>query len=42
MVNMESHAVTLHQWFMLKKWLGLLLMPLPFCAVLLFIGLFLL
>ena len=28
--------------FMLKKWLGLLLMPLPFCAVLLFIGLFLL
>lgn len=19
MVNMESHAVTLHQWFMLKK-----------------------
>jgi len=28
--------------FMLKKWLGLLLMPLPFCAVLLFVGLFLL
>jgi uncharacterized SAM-binding protein YcdF (DUF218 family) len=28
--------------FMLKKWLGLLLMPLPFCAVLLFAGLFLL
>ena len=28
--------------FMLKKWLGLLLMPLPFCALLLFIGLFLL
>ena len=28
--------------FMLKKWLGLLLMPLPFCALLLFVGLFLL
>jgi uncharacterized SAM-binding protein YcdF (DUF218 family) len=28
--------------YMLKKWLGLMLMPLPFCALLLFIGLFLL
>nr|WP_321269803.1 envelope biogenesis factor ElyC [uncultured Tolumonas sp.] len=28
--------------FLLKKWLGLLLMPLPFCALLLFVGLFLL
>ena len=41
-VEFRSSIRDKYMLFMLKKWLGLLLMPLPFCALLLFVGLFLL